>query len=648
LFTHPNTSISIGNNNYSFTPAPGFPDIPYAEVGRRAKVYRLKSGNEYYALKVFKYAFRKEESVVNCAAINENKEIPGLKAAERTVLYPKDYPDLVAQYPDFAYAVLMPWMKGESWFNTISQKTAITPENSLKLAKALVAALAGLEQRQMAHCDLSASNFIYSDGFEQVELVDLEEMFGVGLKTPNPIPAGTSGYSPKWIMDKGCWSAGCDRFSTGILVSEILGWRDERVNQTAYGETFFEGPRPTTEGEFGHKSERHALMNQVLGEIHPKLVELFNQVWNANSIEECPRIEDWKKALEDIPILKVGPEVLDFGNVKKSKTASATLTITNSGGGTLSGEIIPQEDWVKVNPSQIKCMEGKVSQHQVAFDVKNSLSSKFLHKNTYSRDDFLVVKINGNEKRKTIGAKFVIGKNPRWILFLLLLMLFAVFGYYLFVKPSLNFNNNVSQTVMTENARQTIEALEKIRGETDIQALISTKTAVPHTPTAKSTLVPKSIVNVGGLYLNSYCQENGWSYSEANSNSDADSWYCKGNKSTEKININSACQWQYGNSQAVAKYENANDPYSWSCYVPSGSAIKGDLNLNSYCQENGWSYSEANSNSDADSWYCKGNKSTEKININSACQWQYGNSQAVAKYENANDPYSWSCYTSIK
>ena len=80
----------------------------------------------------------------------------------------------------------------------------------------------------------------------------------------------------------------------------------------------------------------------MLGKIHPRLVELFDQVWNANSIEECPRNEEWQKTLDDIPILKVEPEILDFGKVKQGETVSATLTISNAGGETLSGEIIPQ------------------------------------------------------------------------------------------------------------------------------------------------------------------------------------------------------------------------------------------------------------------------------------------------------------------
>ena len=468
---NPGTSLLIGNKKYTFTPAPGFPEIPYAEVGRKAKVYRLQSGKDFHALKAFKFAFRKEESVSNCAAIDQYREIPGLKAAERIVLYPQDYPGLIAQYPDFTYAVLMPWMKGGCWYNTVSQKTAISAENSLKLAKSFVEILAVLEQRQMAHCDLSGSNFIYSNDFQHVELVDLEELFAPGLKAPVPLPAGTSGYSPKWIMENGCWSAGCDRFSAGILISEILAWRDERVRQKAYGETYFEGTTPTSEGEFGHKTERHGLMVHVLGEIHPKLVELFGQVWFANGIEQCPRIEEWQKALQKIPILQVEPEALDFGTIKEGETVSVTLKVTNAGGGTLSGEIIPQEQWVQVSPSQFKCAKGKQSSHQVSFNIKTSGLSKFLHEKSYNRDDFLIIKSNANNKEKIIGSKFIIKKNIP-VVYLFFLLLLAGFGIYQIVKQSLEFKSNVSQTVMVVNAEQTLE----VKDETSTELTRPTKT----------------------------------------------------------------------------------------------------------------------------------------------------------------------------
>ncbi|MBN1181630.1 MAG: hypothetical protein JXB49_05025 [Bacteroidales bacterium] len=401
----------IQNKEFEFTSTPNFPDIPYAEVGRRAKVYRLQSGRDFFALKVFKYVFRNEASVANCAAIHEFREIPGLKAAQRTVLYPQEYPDLIQHYPDFAFAVLMPWMKGQSWYNTISQKTVVSPENSLSLARSLVEVLAGLEQRRMAHCDLSASNFIYSDNHQHVELVDLEEMFGKGLKTPDSIPAGTSGYTPKWIMDSGCWSAGCDRFSAGILISEILAWRDERIRDMTFGETFFEGATPTSDGDFGHKTERHGLMLQVLGEIHPRLAELFEQVWLANGIEDCPRIEEWHKALEGSPVLLIEPQLLDFGRFKEGESASTILSITNSGGGILSGQIIPQEPWAQVSPEKFECKKGQTSQHQVKFVIKTSGSAKSYREKAYHRDDFLLIDSNGNEKKKTVATEFVLFKK---------------------------------------------------------------------------------------------------------------------------------------------------------------------------------------------------------------------------------------------
>ncbi|MBN1181633.1 MAG: hypothetical protein JXB49_05040 [Bacteroidales bacterium] len=472
-YSHP--SFILNNKNYSFTPAPGFPDIPYAEVGRRAKVYRLQSGRDFFALKVFKHIFRNEASIANCAAINAYQDLPGLKAAQRTVIHPHEYPDLIQHYPDFAFAVLMPWMKGQSWYNTISQKTVVSPENSLSLARSLAEVLAGLEERQIAHCDLSASNFIYSDDHQHVELVDLEEMFAKGLLTPDPLPAGTSGYAPQWIMDNGCWSAGCDRFSTGILLSEILGWRDERVRDIAFGDTFFDGL-----DEFGHKTERHALMLKVLGEIHPRLVELFDQVWFANCIEECPRIEEWRNVFQEFnnkfdgpyaPKMKISPQIMNFGSVKQAEITSADLIISNIGGGILEGSIKSLENWVGISPGLFKIAKGKESKHQVSFKIEAKGWSSLTRDKIYSRNDFLLVETNIGIT--AIKGMFVLLKNSgRLIAIFSLISLFLICLFFnLFDFSNRQNLKNDSEKIIT--ATFTPQPVQRTISHTPTTAIIS-------------------------------------------------------------------------------------------------------------------------------------------------------------------------------
>ena len=128
---------------------------------------------------------------------------------------------------------------------------------------------------------------------------------------PDPLPAGTSGYSPEWVKQNGLWEAGADRFSTGVLIGEILGWQFEDVRTEASpGDTYF------AEDEFGHKTDRYNLLIEYLGQLNPELPKLFDTTWHANNTEECPRIAEWNRVLAQIPeeqtTLSWGWEPLDL------------------------------------------------------------------------------------------------------------------------------------------------------------------------------------------------------------------------------------------------------------------------------------------------------------------------------------------------
>ena len=264
MFVDPevNEAISIGGQVFAFSFAAGYPDVVYAEIGRKAKVYRLLRGKQPYALKVFKPRYRTASAVENSHLIAQYKDVPGLTVANRTILYPDQFSDLIGQHPEYAYSVLMPWVEGDSWFNYVVKQTPTSNIQSLRLAKALVNVLVELEERGLAHCDLSGGNFIFSSDFCHVELIDIEEMFGQGLKSPDPLPAGTGGYAPNWVKETGIWEAGADRFSGGILLCEILGWQSEDIRTRSAGDNYF------ADGEFGNRSKRYGLMKKQLEEIH--------------------------------------------------------------------------------------------------------------------------------------------------------------------------------------------------------------------------------------------------------------------------------------------------------------------------------------------------------------------------------------------
>ena len=295
-------SIAVNNHIYRFVGIPDLPDIVWAETGRKAKVYRLNDGRQAYALKAFFPAFQSPDMVKNSAIISR-WYMPGLTVAQRIVLTRERHREAIKQFEELRYAVLMPWLEGQLWYNTLTVQ-ALSSSQSISLARNLVRVLSRLERQGLAHCDLSGNNMIHSVDMGIVELVDIEEMFGAELDQPNPVPAGTSGYVPDWIRENGCWEAGADRFAAGIMLGEILCWQFGDIRVARSGDSFFD------QDEIGRNSERYSMMRDRMRGIHPDLAELFSKVWSARNIGDCPRIEAWSQVIALLPPARVVPQII--------------------------------------------------------------------------------------------------------------------------------------------------------------------------------------------------------------------------------------------------------------------------------------------------------------------------------------------------
>jgi serine/threonine protein kinase len=424
-------TIQLDNRKFTFTEAADAPGFLYAEIGRKAKVYRLVNDGIPFALKVFKPKYRIAEIVENSKRIVKFKDIPGMVVADRKVITPDLYPALVNDNPSFLYGILMPWVEGKSWFNFVSGKMQIDRAESQRLARSLAASIASLEERSLAHCDLSSSNFIFSGDFSAIELIDIEDMFGDGLLPPRETPKGTPGYAASWMRTDGVWEASADRFTTGILISEILCWQFDDVRAISSGDSFF------TDGEFGNLSRRFQLIDDHLKQLHPELSILFRRVWYAESCEECPRILEWKQALDAIrePILEVEPNFLDFRALDLTTSSQALphvdLSIKNAGKNVLNGQVITNQPWLKAQPSEFSCPEGAVSKHRI------TLKSDFPHSKTdgdFGFTDGITIQSNGGRRNlsgryRTLSHELVPLRN--WTLTLIPLgIVLAVFAIH--------------------------------------------------------------------------------------------------------------------------------------------------------------------------------------------------------------------------
>jgi tetratricopeptide (TPR) repeat protein len=220
------------------------------------------------------------------------------------VLTPQRHANLLRQHPDLTYAVLMPWVEGPTWMEVLMEKRPLPPEQSLSLARSLARILAGMEQRRLAHCDISGPNLLLpalvpaerEEWEPSVELVDVEQLYGPGLARPELTPGGSPGYAHKTAPD-GMWGSTADRFSGAVLLGEMLGWCDARVRDIAWGENYFDAR------EMQRPSDRSRTLAAVLEERWGQgIAQLFQRIWASETLADCPTFGEWLVMLpEKVP-----------------------------------------------------------------------------------------------------------------------------------------------------------------------------------------------------------------------------------------------------------------------------------------------------------------------------------------------------------
>jgi hypothetical protein len=294
-----NQELLIGGTAYRVAEHPAAPGMPYGQEGRTAVVYQVTSADDNRALKVFKPRYRVPGLVSLARRIAPFADMPGLRVCRRTMLTPQHDDDLLPQHPDLIYAVVMPWIEGPTWMEVLLEKEPFSQEQSLSLARALASVLAGMEQESLAHCDLSGPNVLLpmlagasrNPSQAAVELVDVEQMYGPDLRRPDFLPSGSSGYAHR-TASEAIWSPDADRFAGALLIAEMLGWCDERAQEAAWGESYFDP------AEMHQPNERYHLLATVLRERWGSPVAgLFEQAWRSGTPVECPTFGEWMMRL---------------------------------------------------------------------------------------------------------------------------------------------------------------------------------------------------------------------------------------------------------------------------------------------------------------------------------------------------------------
>lgn len=314
--------LLIDGTSYRIVEHPEVPGRPYAQEGRQGIVYQLEGPDGFRALKAFKPMYRLPALVSLANRLERFAELPGLQVCRRTVLSANRHADLLKDHTDLTYAVLMPWVEGPTWMNVILLKRPLSPEQSLALARSLARVLTTMEERNLAHCDLSSQNLMAPALAERVSasrglppaaspgatpmassgvaLVDVEGMYAPGLDRPRDIISGSAGYAHR-SLGEGVWAPEADRFAGAVLLAEVLSWHDDRVRELAHGESYFEL------AETQQYCERLRLLREVLQLYGNQVVTLFEQAWFSNQLLECPTFGEWTVTLPQAWPVVVAP-----------------------------------------------------------------------------------------------------------------------------------------------------------------------------------------------------------------------------------------------------------------------------------------------------------------------------------------------------
>jgi tRNA A-37 threonylcarbamoyl transferase component Bud32 len=339
----------------------------YAESGKEGTVYKVLKNKEQFALKVFYPQYRDKRLLENTDKLSRFKDLEGFRVAKRTVLTPEGYPNLLNQYPDLTFAVLMPWIEGTVWGNLMLENdTSLQPENYIQIAHALTRVVSSLELQGLAHCDLSSNNFIIAKSPYGIQLIDIEDMYAPDMPRPIPdVSYGSIGYRTRWIAEKGLWGPESDRFSIAVLCAEIIAWSHAEIRENKSGSTsFFE------EDEIGENSDRYKLMIDHLSRQSEELPALLEQAWFAREFTDCPTIAEWRDAVRKMQI-RIAPEpspyVEDQANI-------ATIIRKRNVFNQKPGETVVEPDSLPVEEEQPQ--PEPVASHENGDKVENQLQEQ--------------------------------------------------------------------------------------------------------------------------------------------------------------------------------------------------------------------------------------------------------------------------------
>jgi hypothetical protein len=334
----PHDALTLFGQEFVVQPHPEVPAMAYGQEGGRATIFKIRdrSGGDF-ALKVFKASFRDPRQSKIAMRLADYKELPGLRAADRRVIAARDghLPQALDQ------AVVMPWICGTTWFDVLNRASAgdqhVKLEAAIHLCNRFLGVLQALEQHGAAHTDIAAGNVVIDLASLDVQLVDLEELFGAGLPAPK-VTGRTPGYTRDGLVGSGgFWSADGDRFAGAILAVEILALSDPALARMSRGDSFFNPDEIGTPD-----SARFQAVIRYLHGLAPELAALFARTWTADTLADCATITEYARNLDALARRTPWPDVERF---VRSAGAQAPAPPSHDGDNARRREVV----WVPLS-----------------------------------------------------------------------------------------------------------------------------------------------------------------------------------------------------------------------------------------------------------------------------------------------------------
>jgi len=294
------TRLTLGASTYGFLPHPIIPGEIHKIVREQATTYQLGRYEDrtLWALRVANAGYRSRYIAQRTEALRQYRYLPGLSVGHRMCLTKATHPELIADYPELEYAVLMPWIVGKTWASFIAEP-AVSAGYSLSQARALALATAhvlwSLEAHHLTHTDIAGDNVMVLPSYK-VELIDIEGLYVHGTQLPGQRSRGWRGYQHRHLDERGHCRPEGDRFAGAMLLTEMLTWWNSLVRASTpdeYDALF----------QLQEQEPREALVRRLkvvrgtLQGISPSLRDLFDRAWLSPDLAECPDFATWTMCL---------------------------------------------------------------------------------------------------------------------------------------------------------------------------------------------------------------------------------------------------------------------------------------------------------------------------------------------------------------